>query len=206
MGRQQQRDVNRLALGIGVVAAGSAVSLATYFAAQGPFGTINDVGNASTGVLTAALAWRLRHDLPAGTGALALGAATAGAALTVVGSGLVVSGTTTFLLGGLVSSVGFAGIGAWLFAASRSPRIGRAWSSPLRRLGLAAGALMATGVVAIPGVILRLDDAATAPWWAWLGFTGWLGIYVVLPLWAARRASETRRAASPASAAIVGAG
>lgn len=42
---------------------GSAVSLATYFAVGGPFGAINDVGNAATGVLSAALAGRLRRRI-----------------------------------------------------------------------------------------------------------------------------------------------
>ena len=57
------RDTGRLAITVGVVAAGSVACLATFFAARGPFGTLNDVGNAATGVLSAALAWRLRHEI-----------------------------------------------------------------------------------------------------------------------------------------------
>ena len=63
MNEARHQDTGRLALAIGVVAAGSAVCLATYFAVQGPFGTINDIGNAATGVLSAALAWRLRRQI-----------------------------------------------------------------------------------------------------------------------------------------------
>ena len=61
MNEARRQDTGRLALALGVVAAGSAACLATYYAVQGPFGTINDVGNAGTGVLSAWLAWRLRR-------------------------------------------------------------------------------------------------------------------------------------------------
>jgi hypothetical protein len=43
---------------------------------------------------------------------------------------------------------------------------------------------MVLGLAAAPGIALRLDDVATAPAWAWIGSTGWLGIYVVYPAWA----------------------
>lgn len=177
------RDTARLSLALGVVAAGSAVSLATFFAVQGPFGTLNDVGNAATGVLSAALAWRLRDRLP-GPGRLAVGAALVGAAITVVGSALVISGTTGFFRAGLVSSVGFAGIGAWLVMLNRSTAAAKLRPRRLRSLGVAAGALMAVGVVTAPGVALGLDDMAAAPAWVWIGSIGWLGTFVAYPAWA----------------------
>ena len=119
MNEARYQDTGRLALAIGIAAAGSAVCLATYFAVQGPFGTINDIGNAATGVLSAGLAWKLRRQIPSRAGNVALGAATVGAGLTVAGSALVVSGTTGFFFAGIVSSVGFAGIGAWLVTLNR---------------------------------------------------------------------------------------
>lgn len=176
-------DSGRLALAIGVVAVGSAACLATFFVARGPFGTLNDIGNAATGVLSGYLAWRLRGQLSERARA-AVGVALAGAALTVVGSALVVSGTTGFLLAGLVSSVGFAGIGTWLLVANRSAVARASWPPSLRLLGTAAGGLMAVGVAALPGILLRLDDLATAPGWVWIGFVGWLGTYVAYPAWA----------------------
>lgn len=178
------RDTGRLALAVGAVAAGSAICLATYFAVRGPFGTINDLGNATTGVLSGWLAWRLRGQLSGRAGDIAVGAALVGATVTVVGSALVVSGTTGFLFAGLVSSVGFAGIGAWLVVVNRSTAVAAAWPRRLRTLGVAAGGLMAVGVVSAPGIPLGLDDMTTAPAWAWIGFLGWLGIYVVYPSWA----------------------
>jgi hypothetical protein len=177
------RMTGRFALATGAVAAGSIACLATYFVVGGPLGTINDLGNAATGVLSACLAWRLRRQI-AGTAAdVATGAALVGAAITVVGSGLVVSGTTGFVLAGLVSSVGFAGIGAWLVVANQ--RIGRpaGWPRSLRAIGIAAGSLMAFGVVTAPGILLGIDDMATAPSWIYVGYLGWLGTYVAYPAW-----------------------
>ncbi len=178
----RSRDTGRLALAIGLVAVGSAACLATSFAVGGPFGTINDIGNAATGVLSACLAWRLRGQLSGRARVLAVGVALAGAGVTVVGSALVISGTTTFLLAGLVSSLGFAGIGAWLVVLNRTGAAA-SWPWWLRGFGVAAGALMAVGVVVAPGIVLRIDDMATAPWWVWIGFVGWLGIFVAYPAW-----------------------
>ena len=178
------RGTGRLAIAAGLVAAGTPICLATYFAVGGPFGTINDIGNAATGLLGAALAWRLRRHVSGRAGDLAVAAAIAGAAITVVGSALVVSGTTGFLLAGLVSSVGFAGIGTWLVAIDRSDEPVLAWPGRLRWLGLLGGGLMVLGIVALPGVLLRLDDMEAAPAWVWIGFLGWLGVYVAYPAWA----------------------
>ncbi len=54
----------------------------------------------------------------------------------------------------------------------------------LRAIGIAAGALMMVGIVALPAIPLRLDDASTAPAWAWIASVGWLGTYVAYPAWA----------------------
>ncbi len=54
----------------------------------------------------------------------------------------------------------------------------------LRRVGVVAGALMAIGILMVPGILQRLDDMATAPPWVWIGYLGWLGVYVALPAWA----------------------
>jgi hypothetical protein len=194
------RDTGRLALATGLVAVGSAVCLGTYFAVGGPFGTINDVGNAATGVLSGVLAWRMRRQVTGGVGAAAVGAAVVGAVITVAGSSLVVSGTTGFLFAGLVSSVGFAGIGAWLIVLNRSRDQIVAWPGALRTVGVIAGALMAAGIVTMPAIPARYDDMDTAPGWIWIGFVSWFGIYVVYPAWAiAIGRFEIRRAGSTVS-------
>ena len=183
MNETGRRDTGRLAVTTGVVAAGGAICLATYFAVQGPFGTLNDLANAGIGLLSASLAWRLRRELSGRAANAAVGAALTGAALTAVGSILVVSGTTGFFFAGLVSSIGFAGIGAWLLALTASDRA-TAWPRRLRMVGRAAGLLMVLGVAVAPGIPLGLDDMATAPGWVWVGFIGWLGTYVAYPAWA----------------------
>ena len=184
MNEAQHRDTGSLAIALGAVAAGSAVCLATFYAVQGPFGALNDLGNASTGVLSAVLAWRLRRYIPDGARRLAVGAATVGAAITVVGSALVLSRATGFFFAGLVSSVGFAAIGTWLVVLNRSIDDAAGLPRRLRSLGVAAGVLMALGVVTAPGIPLGLDDMATAPAWVWIGFIGWFGTFVVYPAWA----------------------
>jgi hypothetical protein len=184
MDEARARNTARLSFAVGAVAMGSAICLGTYFGVGGPFGTINDVGNAATGALSGWLAWRLRRQVEGPFGGAAVGAALVGGAITVAGSALVVSGTTGFLYAGLVSSVGFAGVGAWLIALNTGGRAEEAWPRALRRVGVVAGALMAFGVLLAPGILLGLDDAATAPAWVWVGFVGWLGIYVGYPAWA----------------------
>jgi len=193
MNEAQRQNTGRLALAIGIAAAGSAACLATYFAVQGPFGTINDIGNAATGVLSAGLAWRLRREITGRAANLSVGAAIVGAGLTVAGSTLVVSGTTGFFFAGLVSSVGFAGIGAWLVVLNKGDAMTAVLPRRLRSLGIAAGALMALGIAAAPGIVLRLDDMAAAPAWVWIGLLGWLGIFVAYPAWAIWLASVEAR-------------
>ena len=184
MDEARARDARRLALTVGAVAAGSVACLATFFVVGGPFGTINDIGNAATGVLSAALAWRLRSQLSARTSNLVVGAALLGAGITVVGSTLVVSGTTGFFFAGLVSSIGFAAIGTWLVVLNRSMISAATMAPRLRSIGIAAGALMTVGIVALPAIPLRLDDPSTAPAWAWIASVSWLGTYVAYPAWA----------------------
>ncbi len=183
MDEMGSRDTGRLAVAVGVVAGGSAVLLLTYFIVGGPFGLINDVGNGATGVLSAILAWRLRSYVAGRAGEVAVGAAVVGAAITVVGSFLVMSETTGYFLAGLVSSIGFAGIGVWLLILNRSSTVG--WPR-LRSLGVVTGALMALGIVMLPGVVMGLDDMDTAPAWIWVGELGWAGIYLAYPVWAIR--------------------
>jgi hypothetical protein len=198
MNEAQHRDTGSLAIALGVVAAGSAACLAALYAVQGPFGTLNDLGNAGTGVLSAVLAWRLRRYIPDGARRLAVGAATAGAAITVLGSGLVLSRTTGFFFAGLVSSVGFAAIGTWLVVLNRSMDDAAGLPRRLRSLGIAAGALMALGIASAPGIPLGLDDMGTAPAWVWIGFIGWFGTFVAYPAWAIWLGMAESRAAREA--------
>jgi len=192
------RRVARLAVTAGIVGYLSVASLAVFFVVAGPFGTINDIGNALFGILSGALAIALRHVLAGTTtAALATGAAIVGAGLTVVGSALVISGTTGFFLAGLVSSVGFAFIGLWLIAAGRSMASREGWPPRLATLALVAGVTMAIGFVTAPGIALGLDDMDTAPGWVWIGFIGWFGAFFLFPGWWIWLGRVAGRAANP---------
>jgi len=100
-----------------------------------------------------------------------------------LGSALVVSGTTGFLLAGLVSSVGFAFIGLWLVALNRAMRSEAGWPRRLPTVRVVAGVIMALGFVATPGIAMGVDDMKTAPGWIWIGFVGWIGTYLIYPVW-----------------------
>ena len=176
------RDIRRLALGTGVVGYAAVAFLVALFVVGQPFGTLNDILNGLLGILSAWLAWAMWR------GGVSSGALTAvaglGAAIAVVGSALVISGTTGFFLAGLVSSVGFALIGLWLVEANRI--LGRTGAVPraLSRLGLLAGAAMAFGFIDLPGIAMRLDDMAAVPPWIWVGSLWFVGAFALYPAWA----------------------
>ncbi len=107
-----------------------------------------------------------------------------GAAIAAVGSALVVTDTTGFFLAGLVSNVGFALVGLWLIGVNRGLASDETLPRQLATLGLAAGVVMALGLASIPGIILGIDDMAWAPGWIWIGSVGWIGSFVLYPIWA----------------------
>lgn len=177
-----------VAIALGAVGLGSLVSLIAFFVVGGPLGAINDVGNGVLGLLSGALAvtsWRSAAAPRPGNDALAVSAAVLGAMVTVVGSVLVLSETTGFFLAGLVSSTGFALIGIWLLLLNRWVSIDRGQRWPRQRLtlGVIAGAVMALGIISIPGVAMGLDDMAAAPTWIRVAGVSWLGTYLLFPIW-----------------------
>jgi hypothetical protein len=202
MRSDRDRLVGALAMAIGVVGIVSVVSLAVFFAVGGPFGSINDWTIGIVGGLTAALCLLvpgsvIGRSIPGGIGTTGLGVA--GAVIVMIGAALVITATTGFLLAGLVESVGFALVGAWLVAVARSMRRDAVpTAGGLAILGQVAGWLMAIGIFALPGVILRLDDLETAPWWVWVAFVGWLGIFVAYPAWCLWTGRTLRRAGTSA--------
>ncbi|HEX4976295.1 MAG TPA: hypothetical protein VFV40_00375 [Nocardioides sp.] len=188
-------SVPRLAGAIGLVGPLSAASLVTFFAAGGPFGALNDVGNAALGVLAGSLAVGChRAGTSAGATVATTTAAVAGGALTVVGSALVMTETTGYYLAGLVSATGFGLIGTWLVDVNLRPTEDtRAWPPGLTTLGAVAGTVMTAGLLSIPGVVARTDDLETAPWWLVASGVAWLGTYALMPAWALRLRRVLRR-------------
>lgn len=170
-----------IASALGVVIVASVLSLVIFFIAGGPFGLINDAGNGLIGILSAALATLLVRQAGGWPG---VAAAVIGAAVAIWGSWLVMSGTTGFLLAGFVSTIGFGLIGAWLALVAWSPMAG-GWSSGLRRVGRIAAAAMVVGcLAAVPGALLGIDDFDAVPPWLWPYALGWLGTYLLYPVWA----------------------
>jgi hypothetical protein len=170
----------------GSVAVISAASLAAFFVVGGPFGAINDWTIGVYGLLAGVLAVSARQVAGAagqGPGRVAIALAVAGAATVVLGSYLVISDTTGFLLAGLIESVGFALIGVWLIVLNRSLVGAPQWPRRLPALGIAAGVVMTVGFIVVPGIAAGMDDASAAPAWVWIGFVGWIGIFFLYPAW-----------------------
>ena len=169
-----------VAIVLAIVIVATLVVLLIFFIVAGPFGPINDGGNALVGVLSAVLAALLvRH---AG-GPVGVAVVVIGAAVTVWGSWLVMTGTTGFILAGFVSTIGFGLIGAWLALVAWSP-MAEAWSSGRRRFArVMAAAMVIGGVVAVPGALMGIDQFSRVPPWLWLYGVGWLGTYVLYPVW-----------------------
>lgn len=182
------RRLSGLTMTLAVVGLGSCLSLIMFFVMGGPFGAINDVGNGALGLLSGGLAvalWRSGVAPNPGIGVVASSVAVLGAAVTVVGSVLILSDATGFFLAGLVSGLGFALIGVWLIAFSRwiVSDAGRGWPSRLPMVGGLAGAIMALGLINVPGLALGLDNMETAPGWIQAGGLSWLGTYILFPIW-----------------------
>jgi hypothetical protein len=192
----RDRSVAGVAVANGVVTFISVASLALFFAVGKPFGAINDWTIGLVGVLSGLLAAMIRSRGVAGSpgpGVVSTGVAVVGAAIVVAGSALVISQTTGFLLAGLVESLGFALIGLWLIVLNWSTGSVSGWSRQLRNLGLAAGIVMALGIIVTPGIAMGVDNADTAPGWIWLGFVGWLGIFFLYPVWSIWFGNALRR-------------
>jgi hypothetical protein len=199
-GVRLDESTRRTALLAGAAALAVDATYAVFAVAGEPFGTINDVCVGATGVLAGALAWRLRRQ----TGSAAAVASVVGAGVVVTCTGLVVSGTTGWLLAGFVGMVGFGLIGPSVLIASRRLGADATLSARVSTLGMAAGAVMALGLTATLPVAMRLDDPVTAPAWSWLTFAGSLGSFVLYPAWAILFGRTPQRR-TPLIAAEVGA-
>lgn len=179
-----------MALTHSLVGFATCLSLMVFYAGAGPFGPINDIGNAVLGLLTIPLAHQLTrtpHRASGGgsvAGRLGFGVVVVGAGVTVVGTVLVLSGATGFYLAGLWSGFGFALIGVWLVLLHWSKSAG------LRRAGLVAGVVMMLGLIGVPGILMGLDDMDTAPAWTFVAGISWAGSYLLFPAWSLRLARQ----------------
>jgi len=150
------------------------------------FGKVNDVFNAIIGISSAVLAWMLyaeHHAKSPLISQIALALAVIGAIFTIVGSVLIIYGFTDFVLAGWYSGVGYALIGLWLVAFCYSMQRGDALPHNLIIFGLVVGAFMAVGLIGIPGIFTGIDSMESMPWYLYIAFFGWLGTYILYPIW-----------------------
>lgn len=172
-----------VALAVAVLAPLAVAALALFYAVGGPFGAINDGLNAALGLASAVLAATTIHrrarTLDVAAGALGI----LGGATLTYGSYVVLTDTTGWFLAGLVSGVGAGLVGIWLLVLSRPATAGRRRPLGASGLGRLAGAVMALGLLGIPGRVSGVDDWAEAPWYVSLAMLSWLGTYVLYPAW-----------------------
>jgi hypothetical protein len=171
------------ALAIAVVDATGIACLIAFGIADGAFGTLNDIANGVLGALSTVLALEIYARNEPDRLRVAPAASILGGAIMILGSVLVIFNVTGWYFAGLVSSLGSAFIGLWLFIVDR-------WAGGLlelpartRLLGRAAGIVMLFGVLAIPGILTGADDWTASPWYVTASQVSWLGTYLLFPIW-----------------------
>jgi hypothetical protein len=174
--------IGRLAITTGISGLLALVLLILFFTIGGPFGTLNDTCNGITGILSGVLAWSTSRKFQAGLPFFAL--ALIGALAVALGSILVIFEITGWYLAGLYTSAGYALFGLWLLALNYSVRHINPWPHKLVSWGLISGAMMALGLLTIPGIINGIDAWESGPWYVnYVGQLGSMGYLLLYPLW-----------------------
>ncbi len=133
------------------------------------------------------LAWILHTHYPSESpllSELTLVLALIGALIVVAGTVLVVFKFTGWVLAGFYTAVGNASIGIWLVAFVYAVQRTGMLSGHFLTFGTIAGLLMAVGIVSVVGIIARVDSMESLPWYLNLGYLGFLGTYILFPIWA----------------------
>jgi hypothetical protein len=175
-----------IATATGVSAILAIIFLTLMVTVNQSFGRVNDVFNSIIGISSVVLAWMLTTDLHAKSALMsqiALALALVGAIFTLIGSILIIFGFTDFVLAGWYSGIGYALIGLWLAAFCYSYLRSEALPHNLVIFGVVAGACMAVGLLGIPGIIAGIDSLESMPWYLYVAFFGWLGTYILYPIW-----------------------
>ncbi|HSB54343.1 MAG TPA: hypothetical protein VLD58_08300 [Gemmatimonadales bacterium] len=183
----------RLAVALAGMGVFNASTIILMYAGLPVFGPLNDLGVGTAAILQAMLAWRLRSRLGAPPLRIAVAAAAIGAAVAVVGSGLVISGATDWFVAGIVSTLGYAFLGIWLVSANRRARTKNSWPAPLASFGLLTGAITCSGFLALPAVGSGAGSPASAPWYVWAAYANGVGWFVLLPVWNFRLGRHLKR-------------
>ena len=175
-----------VAIATGVSAILAVIFLTFMYTVNPSFGRINDIFNSLIGISSVVLAWMLyaeHHAKSPLMSQIALAIAVVGANFTIVGSILIIFGFTDFVLAGWYSGIGYALIGLWLAAFCYSLLRGDALPHNLVIFGIVVGAFMAIGLLGIPGILAGIDSMESMPWYLYVAFFGWLGTYILYPIW-----------------------
>ena len=175
-----------VAIATGVLAILAMIFLILMYIVNPSFGRINDIFNSLIGISSVVLAWMLyaeQHVKSPLISKIGLTLAVVGAIFTIIGSILIIFGFTDFVLAGWYSGIGYALIGLWLAAFCYSLLHSDALPHNLVILGIVAGAFMAIGLLGIPGILAGIDSMESMPWYLYIAFFGWLGTYILYPIW-----------------------
>jgi len=175
-----------IAIATGVSAILSIIFLTLMYTVNQSFGRVNDVFNSVIGISSVVLAWMLyaeHHAKSPLISQIALALAVVGAIFTIIGSILIIFGFTDFVLAGWYSGIGYALIGLWLAAFCYSFLRSDALPHNLVIFGIVVGAFMAIGLFGILGIFAGIDSMESIPWYLYVAFFGWLGTYILYPIW-----------------------
>ncbi|MBL8100141.1 MAG: hypothetical protein JNK81_13235 [Anaerolineales bacterium] len=178
-------------LGWVAIITGAAVILAVIllilmYTVNPSFGKVNDVFNSVIGILSMILAWGMyaeHHAKSPLMSQIALAFVAVGAIFTIIGSILIIYDFTGFLLAGWYSSLGNALIGLWLVTFCYALLPSDTLPQNLVIFGIVTGAFMAVGLLGIPGILAGIDSMESMPWYLYVAFFGWLGTYILFPIW-----------------------
>jgi len=179
-------SIGWMAIATGIASILALVLIILFFTIGQPFGTLNDIFNGIAGILSGVLAWMLYTEYHAKSplsDQVALIFALVGALVVVVGSILVIFQITGWVLAGLYTSAGNALIGLWLIAFCYSMQQSSTLPHNLVIFGLVCGVFMAVGLIVIPGIFAGTDTMESAPWYINIGYLGFLGTYILYPIW-----------------------
>ncbi len=175
-----------IAIATGVSAILAIIFLTLMYTVNPSFGRVNDVFNSIIGIASVVLAWRLYAEYHVKSplmSQIALALAVIGAIFTIIGSILIIFGFTDFVLAGWYSGIGYALIGLWLIGFCYASLHGDGLPHNLVVFGVIAGACMAIGLIGIPGIFAGIDSMESMPWYLYIAFFGWLGTYILYPIW-----------------------
>lgn len=194
-----QHTTGRLATAVAYVGAFNALSIVLMYAGVPIFGPLNDLGVAGAAVLQAILAWRLGPIVGVRFPSVGLIAATVGAAVAGVGSGLVLSGASDWFVAGAVTTLGYAILGIWVIVANGRARPSKAWPAAVATFGIQIGAVMCLGFLALLAVPGSVGSPTSAPWFVWAAYANGVGWFILLPVWNFRLGRYlSSRSAAPA--------